>query len=216
MKNKWTLTPDAFNRLLAWLSPNREEAGSQYEEIRQKLIYYFTKRGHPEPEKLADETLDRAARRLESGTLNYSGNPIRDLTGFARHVWQEDRRRPRPEPIDNPDLLLARDLQKIRIIDGLGPRPEPIDNPDLLLARDLPDREVLFRCFDQCMGNLTGHSHDILTRYHQEKGHQKVVVRQLLADEAGISLATLRIRVCRMIRPVRECFFACLEKENGN
>ena len=189
MKNKWTLTPDAFNRLLAWLSPNGEEAGSQYEEIRQKLIYYFTKRGHPEPEKLADETLDRAARRLESGTLNYSGNPIRDLTGFARHVWQEDLRRPRPEPIDNPDLLLA---------------------------PDLPDREVLFRCFDQCMGNLTGHSHDILTRYHQEKGHQKVVVRQLLADEAGISLATLRIRVCRMIRPVRECFFACLEKENGN
>ncbi|HEV3039488.1 MAG TPA: hypothetical protein VHA33_17060 [Candidatus Angelobacter sp.] len=189
MKNKWTLTPDAFNRLLAWLSPSRAEAGCKYEEIRQKLITYFTRRGHPEPEDLADETIDRAARKLESGTMNYSGDPVRDLTGFARYVWQEDVRRLRPEPIDDPELL-----------------PAP----------DLPDREALFRCLDQCMANLTGHSRDLLVRYHQENGHEKIVIRQLLADEAGITLATLRIRVCRMVRPVRECFFACIQKENAN
>jgi DNA-directed RNA polymerase specialized sigma24 family protein len=189
MKNKWTLTPDAFSRLLAWLSPNREEAAQKYEEIRQKLISYFTRRGHPGPEELADETFDRAARRLESGTLNYSGDPVRDLTGFAHYVWMEDLRRLRPDPLENADIL---------------------PSPDRL------NMEVLFLCLDRCMASLTGHSRDILTRYHQEKGHEKSVLRQLLADEAGVSLATLRIRVCRMIKPVRECFFACIEKESAN
>ncbi len=188
MKNKWTLTPDAFNRLLAWLSPDREEAGRKYEEIRRKLIFYFTKRGHREPEDLADESFNRAARKLESGTLNYSGDPLRDLTGFAYYVWKEDLRKLRPEPIDDPDLF-----------------PAPY----------LSDREILFRCLDQCLAKLSGHSRDLLTRYHQEKGHEKSVVRQLLADEAGINLATLRIRICRMVRPVRECFSACIGKESA-
>jgi hypothetical protein len=35
---KWVLTREAFERLLAWLDPDRERAGQKYEKIRQKLV----------------------------------------------------------------------------------------------------------------------------------------------------------------------------------
>src|SRR5581483_3222464 len=189
MKNKWTLTPDGFNRLLAWLAPDREEAARKYEEIRKKLIFYFTTRGLSGPEELADETFDRVARRLESGTMNYSGDPVRDIIGFARYVWLEEVNKLKPEPIENLDIL---------------PSPRPVNS------------EIWFRCFDQCMAGLTENSRGFLTRYFQEQGDDKIMTRQRLADELGISLANLRIRVCRMLRPVRECFSACIEKESAH
>lgn len=189
MKEKWTPTPDDFNRFLAWLSPDREEAGRKYVEAKQKLISFFTRRGHPEPDRLADETVDRAIKRRADGELNYSGDPIRDLMGFARHVWQEDIRKPRPDPIEVPDFLQA---------------------PDKV------DREAFFRCLDRCMAQLTERSRNLVTRYYQDQGRKKIINRQQLAQEENISMPALRLRVHRILRPVRECFFKCIEKENAS
>ncbi|HEV2964513.1 MAG TPA: hypothetical protein VG649_21980 [Candidatus Angelobacter sp.] len=188
MKNRWTLTPDAFNRLLAWLSSDREEAGRKYEEVRQKLILFFTKRGHLEPEDLTDESLNRVAKKLESGEMNYSGDPRRDIMGFAKHVSQEDRKEPRPDPIE--DL----------------PVPYPLPR----------DRELLFRCLEQCMASLSEHSRNLVSRYYQEEGSKKILIRQLLADEENTGMQTLRTRICRILKPLRECFFTCIEKETAN
>ena len=41
MKKNWVLTEDAFEALLEWLHPNREEAGQKYEDIRLRLIKIF-------------------------------------------------------------------------------------------------------------------------------------------------------------------------------
>src|SRR5437763_8010674 len=137
MKKKWTLTPDAFNQYLAHLSSDREEAGRKYVEMKQELVSFFTRRGHPDPEKLANETLDRAARKALAGELNYSGDHLRDLIGFARNVSKEGWRDIEPEPID-----------------GIDP-PAP-DNPY--------DDEEFFLCMDQCLAQLTEHSRSLLTR----------------------------------------------------
>lgn len=188
MKKKWTLTPDAFNQYLALLSSDREEAGRKYVEMKQELVSFFTRRGHPDPEKLANETLDRAARKALAEELNYSGDHLRDLIGFARNVSKEARREKQPEPIDD--------------IDPPAPGPQ--------------DQEALFRCMDQCLAQLTEHSKSLLTRYHQDQGRQKIIIRQLLADEEKIGVAALRIRVHRILTPLRECFFNCIEKENAS
>ncbi len=189
MKEKWTPTPDDFNRFLAWLSPDREEAGRKYVEAKQKLISFFTRRGHEEPEYLADVTVDRAIRKLADGELNYSGDPIRDLIGFARHVSQEYKRKPRPDPIEVPDFLQA---------------------PDKV------DREALFQCKDRCMAQLTERSQNLVTRYYQDQGRKKIINRQQLAQEENFSMPTLRLRVHRILRSVRECFFKCIEKEKAS
>src|SRR5947209_6617862 len=46
MTDKESAPPtDSFDRLLAWLNPDREQAGQRYEEIRRRLIKIFARRG---------------------------------------------------------------------------------------------------------------------------------------------------------------------------
>src|SRR5262249_36046354 len=40
-KTHWTLTLEAFERLLRWLSPDRDAAGRKYEQIRTKMVRFF-------------------------------------------------------------------------------------------------------------------------------------------------------------------------------
>src|SRR4051794_35744276 len=60
----WTLDQSAFNELLNWFAPDLETAGQQYELIRQKLIALFRCRACVFPDELADETINRVARKL--------------------------------------------------------------------------------------------------------------------------------------------------------
>ena len=89
MKTEWTLTREAFDELLLWLSPDREEAGRQYEDIRRKLIRLFNCRGCDNPEELTDETINRVIKIVESKAVEYSGEPILLFYGVARNVVHE-------------------------------------------------------------------------------------------------------------------------------
>src|SRR5512138_898422 len=89
---EWTLTEEAFTRLLAHLDPERERAGEKYETLRLTLMKFFDWRGAHFPDEYADETLNRVARRIESGET------IRDIAtychGVARMIFLEALRRP--------------------------------------------------------------------------------------------------------------------------
>ena len=63
MKTEWILTKESFDTLLAWLDANPDAAARKYEQIRTRLIKIFVCRGCLESEDLADETIDRVARR---------------------------------------------------------------------------------------------------------------------------------------------------------
>src|SRR5262245_20430567 len=60
-------TKEEFDCLLAYLSPDREEAGKEYETLRRKLIKLFQYRGCHSPEELADETINRIAKKIKQG-----------------------------------------------------------------------------------------------------------------------------------------------------
>ena len=68
-KTKWTLTAEAFAKLLACLDPDAETAGEKYEAIRQKLVKFFDWRGAHFPEDCADETLNRVTRKIDEGDV---------------------------------------------------------------------------------------------------------------------------------------------------
>ena len=95
MKTEWTLTPEAFDKLLSWLSPDREESGRRYEEIRRRLIRLFNCRGCYDPEELADDTINRVIKIVESREEQYSGDPILLFFGVAKNVFREWTRRKR-------------------------------------------------------------------------------------------------------------------------
>src|SRR5438105_15584483 len=65
VREHWTLTQEAFDRLLARLGPDRESAGRAYEQLRDRLIRFFRSRSPLETERWADTVLDRVARKNE-------------------------------------------------------------------------------------------------------------------------------------------------------
>jgi hypothetical protein len=86
VKKNWTLTQEAFDKLLSWLHPDREEAGRRYEDIRCKLIRYFLSRGLSEAEEFADETINRVAQKIDVITKEFTGDPVYYFYGVARSV----------------------------------------------------------------------------------------------------------------------------------
>ena len=104
VKKQWTLTQEAFDSLLSWLDPEREPAGEKYEEIRARLIKVFAYRGCHTPEELADETINRVAKKIDSVAESYDGDPALFFYGVAQMIHLEYLRRTTvlPPPVASP------------------------------------------------------------------------------------------------------------------
>jgi len=110
MSKEWVLTQEAFDRLLSWLDPNRDEAGKKYEAIRSRLVKIFACRGCNEAEELADETINRVTAKVGAIEETYVGDPALYFYGVAHKVHLEYlRKRPIPQafatvtPSDNTE-----------------------------------------------------------------------------------------------------------------
>jgi DNA-directed RNA polymerase specialized sigma24 family protein len=114
MRKEWTLDQKTFERMLAWLDPDRERAGERYESIRRRLIRIFASRGCAHAEELADETINRVCDRVEEIAGDYMGDPALYFYGVATKVHLEYVRRnarvvalPPQEPADDRELAHA-------------------------------------------------------------------------------------------------------------
>ena len=74
---KWTLTQDAFDRLLIALGGDRDRGGEKYLEIRTNLTRFFEWRGCSFPEDHADETFNRIAKKIDEGEQILLAHPRR-------------------------------------------------------------------------------------------------------------------------------------------
>jgi DNA-directed RNA polymerase specialized sigma24 family protein len=111
-RRRWELTPEAFKKLLTFLSPDPEESGRRYEDIRRRLVTIFTCRGSSAPEELADETIDRVAKKIEEIGKTYVGNPSLYFYGVARKVFLESvRKRPHPLPLPEETPPLEKEME---------------------------------------------------------------------------------------------------------
>src|SRR5262245_54854713 len=90
----------SFDRLLTLLDGDPERAGDRYEAIRRKLIKFLEWRGCMRPEEVADETMDRVARRVGQGEQIHSADPLRYFLGVARNVLRETWARERRERVE--------------------------------------------------------------------------------------------------------------------
>src|SRR5215211_2369036 len=97
MNKDWELSQQAFDALLDWLDSDREQAALKYEKIRSGLIKIFTGRACVEPEDLADETINRVARKLKEIEKDFSGDRARYFFGVANKVHLEHLRRKLPQ-----------------------------------------------------------------------------------------------------------------------
>jgi DNA-directed RNA polymerase specialized sigma24 family protein len=117
------LKQEEFDRLLKWLDPEPERAGLTYEKIRWRLVAILASRGCTWPEELADETIDRVARRVIDIQDSYVGDQATYFLGVMNNVHHEYLKRPMmprpPEPDDDVEtkertyLCLEKCLNKL-------------------------------------------------------------------------------------------------------
>jgi DNA-directed RNA polymerase specialized sigma24 family protein len=127
MSREVSLTKEAFDRLLTWLGPNRDDAGKKYEAIRERLIKIFTCRGCNEAEEMADDTFNRVTLKIEELSKNYVGDPALYFYGVAQKVFLESLRKrpsalpppapPNSEEIEQEYQCLERCLEQLPLID---------------------------------------------------------------------------------------------------
>lgn len=132
-KSKADLTKEALDRLLHWLDHDRDRAGHKYEQIRSGLIKVFLCRGSVDPEELADETINRVARKVQEIAESYVGDPALYFYGVAKMVYLEYSRRqlvaPHPPPPDTAEETDLRYECLERCMQNL-----PAKNRELILA----------------------------------------------------------------------------------
>lgn len=188
VKKKWALTQEAFDRLLASLDANREEAGQKYEQIRLKLIKYFEWRGVAFPEGKADETINRVARRIEAGEEVHNLNAY--FYGVARMIFAESLKD------------LEREQQALR-------RSREVELPAADEDSDLTERRA---CLDRCLLHLPEESRDLIIEYYEDEKGKKIERRRGIASRLGIPLNALRIRAHRIRVDLEACVRKCLEQ----
>src|SRR4051812_48834551 len=91
-KKDWSLNTRAFQRLLTWLDEDANSDGQKYLEMRRRLLAYFDRKNCLTPDELADETLNRVARRLEEEGAIEGDTPARYCYIVARFVFMEHLR----------------------------------------------------------------------------------------------------------------------------
>src|SRR5688572_13300970 len=183
--NRWVLTEDSLDQLLALLDADRERAGNQYEIIRRKLLKFFEWRGAASPEELTDETINRVARKIEAGEV------IRNLPayvgGVARLVWLES----------------VKERERERVAFEQLPQASAAD-------AGLANRRL--ECFEFCLAGLPPKSRELIVDYHREEKAAKIKLRKQLSEKLGIPLNALRIRAHRIRAELEQCVADCLRK----
>jgi hypothetical protein len=109
---------ESFDRLLAWLDPDREQAGIELNEIYIRLVKIFAYRGCLIAEELADKVINRVARKLPEVEDHYVGDHRRYFGGFIKGVYHEylrdleKQKRLPPPPPDPPDEKIFQCLEE--------------------------------------------------------------------------------------------------------
>ena len=76
---------------------------------------------------------------------------------------------------------------------------------------DSRQAELEYRCLEHCIDRLSEEDRTLLLREYGAKGRTQAERRKALADELGISLNALRIRVYRIRMALKECVEKCIQ-----
>jgi DNA-directed RNA polymerase specialized sigma24 family protein len=181
-------SPEVMQAFLLWMGENQSSGARKYEEIRQKLILLFRWRGCHVPEELADETIDRTARAVLKPDFQYQGDQIVYFRAVARNVFLEWLRKERRLPTDS----ISETYIELPAVDATS-------EPDNL-------RQA---CLERCLNALPSAKKELVIRYYRSDKREKIDGRQLLAEELGIGLNALRIKVFRLRNALRRCVANC-------
>ena len=171
-----------FDSLLAWLDPDdRERAALKYEQIRLRLIKFFTCRGCPDADMLADVTIDRVTQKVPEVVPGYVGEPAPYFYAVAQKVFLESLRKRPPAPYVPPPTAESEEVERNHA------------------------------CLERCMEELSPSNRDLILEYYRNDKRAKIDRRRELAEALGIAQNALRIRAHRIRAVLQRCVHGCVE-----
>jgi RNA polymerase sigma factor (sigma-70 family) len=197
LKRDWVLNQEALDALLASLDPDRERAGTRYEQVRHGLITFFECRGSATPEDHADDTINRVARRLREGQSIQAEKPESYFYGVARNVLREhwEARARGPIPLEG---------QSGAALQSADPR----QHEEQWSERQSKERRL--DCLERCLEECAPKERELVRQYYQGESGVKIANRRRLAETLGIQINALRIRALRIREKLEECVTRCL------
>lgn len=197
MTKQLTLTQENLEALLAWLDPDRDQAGKKYEHIRRTLIKIFTWNGCLHADDGADETINRVIRKVPELRETYSGDPAVYFYGVAKNVVREFRRRETSRHVPWSDKT-AKEIQ------------------ESLIAEDTEtdDANLKYECLQECLQTLTPDNRRLILQYYQQDKQEKIDSRRVMAERTGIDIGNLRVRIHRIRTSLHKCIDICLKRKD--
>jgi DNA-directed RNA polymerase specialized sigma24 family protein len=191
-KKDWNLSPAAFRRLLEWLDEDADSGGRKYLEMRERLITYFDRKNCLLPDELADETLNRVARRLEEEGKIETETPAKYCYITARFVFLES--------------LRGKEKQNV-------PLDKSLNQKAVAETDEKEEKEKMLVCLENCTGKLDAANREIILDYYVGEERTKIENRRAIAARLEISVNALSIRACRIRDKLETCVKKCAEKK---
>ena len=190
LKKDWQPTPNAFRNLLGWLDEGTDSGGEKYLEVRRRLAAYFDRRSCSPADELADETLNRVARRLEEEGAVSETPPVRYCYIVARFVFLEHIRRMGHRQVE---------------FDERSGNGKPA-----ALASDSDDatRQRLLDSLDRCLQLLSNPDRELILEYYRGELRARIERRREIAARLHLTANAVTIRACR----IRDRLETCLKR----
>jgi DNA-directed RNA polymerase specialized sigma24 family protein len=196
LKKSSLQTPEAFRRFLSWLDEGVDSGGGKYLEMRRRLVSYFARKRCLSPDELADETLNRVARRLEEQQVITGVQPARYCYIVAKFVFLEHLRGTEHNQA-SLDGVKASSHSASDLAAPSGPNA------------DDEDRERRLDCLDRCLRQLDADDRQLILEYYRGEQRAKIEHRRRLAARLDVTANALSIRACRIRHRLEGCVSAC-------
>src|SRR5215213_2476403 len=169
-----------FTALLTFLCPeDSNEANRHYLRLHQKLTGYFRLKGMSDPIHDAEDTLDRAGKKILEGV------PIPDIDRFCMGIAR--------------NVVLERSRNRRREESVFRHFFEHSQNDNTLVDR-------ITNLMKPCFEKLDSDDRDLLNSYCKiPPGKSRAEHRLRLAESLKSTIAALRIRVTRLRRELEDC-----------
>lgn len=174
------VTREKFANFLAWLSPQGESAGEEYERLRFRLCTFFSQRQCKFPDELADETINRVILKSAAEIIE---NKLAYCYGVAKNVYRESLRKERNH-LDIDEVQLA--------------------------AKAPEEQSFSRECLDKCLAELSPENRNLVLDYFSEVKLAKIELHKRISEKLEMTQTALRMRVMRIKQKLKICVQECM------
>jgi DNA-directed RNA polymerase specialized sigma24 family protein len=189
LNRDWAPDESVFHKFLQWLDEGRDSKGERYLEMRRRLVGYFDRKQCSPADDLADETLNRVARRLEEEGSITEAAPAQYCYIVARFVFLEHVRR-----TQHHVATVEVDFDRLAFKSEAA---RPVTEPEMA--------QTLLEYLERCLEKLFPADRNLILEYYRGEQGEKIENRRKLAERLALTMNALSIRACRIRERLETC-----------